>query len=197
MWNICLQPYICPLPAARTAAASGRSRSPEPSRVHTEASTSASAVLHRRFFNGFISPRANVAMTVPVKVWRFVRSTRSWLGILPRSCAGAVQTDIYCLSVCVCIYIYIVYVVPLDDELLSLLCGQAPVGTSEVLLLQYSSCNRWKTLSDLLVFSYQNQDRTKHFHRTRDSNRTKPRLLSTPYLSVFCISFHSHWLWLK
>lgn len=60
--------------------------------------------------------------------------------------------------------------VPLDEELLSWLCGQAPVGTSEVLLLQHTGRNHWKALSALLVFSYQNQDRTKHFHRNRDSH---------------------------
>lgn len=54
MWRICLQPCICPLPAARTAAASGRSRRPEPSGRDTEGSPSASADPHHRFFVEFL-----------------------------------------------------------------------------------------------------------------------------------------------
>lgn len=71
----------------------------------TQASTSASAALHRSFFHGFISPRANVPMTVPVKVWRFVHSTRSQLGTLSRTCAGQTSSsDWSTIYVCVCVY---------------------------------------------------------------------------------------------
>lgn len=74
----------------------------------TQASTSASAALHRSFFHGFISPRANVPMTVPVKVWRFVHSTRSQLGTLSRTCAGQTSSsDWSTIYVCVCVLMYI------------------------------------------------------------------------------------------